>query len=385
MQKTWRVVRNNVKICDVTMFWSSKGGGVRKYIETKKNWLKSEYPQWKHLLVIPGLSSSIEDDGNHRVITISGSVVPFAPGYRIPLSSREIVSVLEKENPDFIECGSPFTMRHSVSKYISKNEGFIFDYYHAYFPRNYIAALGGRLPFLNEVLEPAGWNYLRKTLQDSTRIFVASGNVKNDLLLHGVSNTEILPLGVDLETFRESDPDEHNSAPVMLFVGRLGDEKGLSLVIKTYEKLKSRINDLKLRIVGDGIYRGKIEKLAAGDENIDYPGFVEQHELSAIYRSSTVLVSGAPAETFGLTFLEALASGIPVVGLSGSGLIDSFPDQVVTAVSSKDHKVFVYAVENFILSTPSSSSCRKAALPYGWRNSLENILRKECELAGIRN
>jgi len=370
-----------MRFCDVSMFWSESGGGVRRYLEMKRSWLARTRPEDDHLLVIPGAGSGMLTDGGHWVARVPSMGIPFAPGYRIPVLKTGTVRVLDRWNPSLIECGSPFVMRRAVSLFRSRTGTPVFDYYHAYFPRNYTAAVCPRRPGLRRLLEACGWSWLRRAYRDSTRVFVASPTVAEDLRRHGITNTEQAPLGVDLELFRVKRLGEESEAPSMLFAGRLTEEKGLSAVLDCYLELRRRRAGVSLTVVGDGLLRGRIEALAARDPGVRFRGFLSQPELAAAYREAWLLLSAAPAETLGLCFLEALASGTPVVGLSGSGLMDTFPTEVSRAVGPGGGGPLADAVLDVIGSRPAPSACRSVAEGYGWEAGLSRILSREIELA----
>jgi alpha-1,6-mannosyltransferase len=369
-----------MRLSDVTMFWSESGGGVRRYLEEKRSWLGRARPDLKHLLVIPGPRRETLRDSGGMTAIIRAPSIPFAPGYRIPLRGGAVVDALADWSPAFVECGSPFTMRRAVSRYRQLSGTPVFDYYHAYFPLNYTAALFGRRRGLRGLFDSIGWAWLRTAYADSTRIFVASPVARDSLARHGISNTELAPLGVDLELFRQKADGEASSKPSILFAGRLTEEKGLSAVLECYSILR-RKSGLALTVVGDGLLRSRVEEMAARDSGITFKGFLSKQDLATAYREAWVLVSGAPAETLGLCFLESLASGTPVVGLSGSGLMDGFPKEVARAVRGGSGESLAEGVSELLASPPGPGSCRSVAEDYGWDRRLSYILAREMELS----
>ena len=369
-----------VKICDATMFYSSTGGGVRRYLEIKRRWLGENHPSVKHILVVPGEESGCEDDPLGKVYRVKGLSLPFSPGYRLPVDRDYVGRILREERPDFIEAGSPFTLRKALS---TVNSGTIpvFDYYHAYFPLSYAEALGSGLEFLKPLLIKVGWKYIRSVYSDSSRILVAAPVIKKVLADHGITNTTLAPLGVDVERFRIR-KSETGRMPSILFVGRLTEEKGLLAVLETYRLLK-RNKRIKLMIAGDGILRRKVEELSEEDPDVEYMGFVPNNLMPLLYSRADLLLSAAPTETLGLYFLESLASGVPVVGLSGSGLMDALPEQVAKTAGKKDPETLADRCLELLEEPPSAESCREAALDYSWPRRLEAILRLETGLTGI--
>ncbi|MBD3276762.1 MAG: glycosyltransferase [Candidatus Aegiribacteria sp.] len=369
-----------VKICDVTMFYSSTGGGVRRYLEIKRRWLRKNHPSVEHVLVVPGAESGFEDDRFGRIYRVKGLSLPFSPGYRLPVDKEYVSSILRRETPDLIEAGSPFSFRKTLSA-VNSGDIPIFDYYHAYFPLSYAEALGSGLELLKPLLIKVGWKYIRSVYRDSCRILVAAPVIRKVLAEHGITNTTLAPLGVDIERFRIR-KIETGKVPVLLFVGRLTEEKGLLTVLDTYRLLNQK-KRVKLIIAGDGILRKKVEDLSEKDPDVEYMGFVPNRRMPRLYTRAGLLLSAAPTETLGLYFLESLASGVPVVGLSGSGLMDVLPEKVARAARKKDAETLADKCLELLEELPSAESCREAALEYSWPRRLEAIFQQETRLAGI--
>ena len=381
-------------MCDVTMFWSRTGGGVRKYIERKLQWLGREMPGVRHLLVVPGPRSDAgieEEEGGGRVTArVAGLHLPFAPGYWLPPSRRGTLGVLRHFRPDVIECASPFVMRRAVSAYLRWCERAgeaappVFDYYHAFFPRNYAAALDGPLRLLRPSLLRAGWRYLRRAYRDTSSVLLGSPAIARVLASRGIDSTRIAPLGVDLDYFGPAVGSEPRSdgPPSVLFVGRLSEEKSLSTVLETHAILRSRTG-ATLRIAGDGLLRGRVESLASSDPDVHYLGFLDRDGLRSEYRGADLLLSAATAETLGFCFLEALACGTPVVGIRGSGLVGLLPEDVCAAVPAPLPGPLSDACERMLEHGPSRERCREAVSGYGWDERLRSIVQLELEEAGL--
>jgi alpha-1,6-mannosyltransferase len=369
------------RLCDITMFWSDTGGGVRRYLERKSAWLSSSCPDMSHLLVTPGSRLERSMHGGSEHVRVPSPSLPFAPGYRVPLSTGPTRSVLRSWMPDIVESGCPFALRRAAGAWAREAGRPVFDYYHAYFPVSYTEAVfGRRTSLLRRALERAGWRYLRSAYADSARVFVASPAIRDVLALQGVTNTELAPLGVDTDVFRPSAGRE--GVPTVLFVGRLTREKGLETVLEAFRIMRERM-PCRLVVAGDGILRRRIERLAAVDPSVAYAGFTRPGALAGLYSSASLLLSGAPAETLGLTFLEALSCDTPVVGLSGSGLMDSFPPEVATAVSRATPEALAGAALGMLEAPPAPGLCRALALEYSWPVRLARIVGREHELAGL--
>jgi alpha-1,6-mannosyltransferase len=142
----------------------------------------------------------------------------------------------------------------------------------------------------------------------------------------GVEDVQILPLGVDLHDFGPDrrDPELRRSLglsgeqPLLIYVGRLDIEKRPDIVVEALRSLPEELG-ARLVILGQGPQKEQFEAL--GDPRIITPGFVTDRATLARYLASADLyVSAMPNETFGVSVIEAQASGLPVVGVSGGAM-----------------------------------------------------------------
>jgi len=337
-------------------------------------------PSVRHVLIVPGEEPGMVEDELGRIYSVGGVPLPFSPGYRLPVGSRRIGRILSEESPDLVEAGSPFTMRRALSRAVDGGPP-VFDYYHAYFPPSYAAALGRPLTFLKVPLIHCGWRYLRGAYADSEKILVGSPVIRGVLADHGLRNTALAPLGVDVNRF-DIRPGGRDDVPTILFVGRLTEEKGLSVALETYRLLQQR-SHVRLLIAGDGLLRETVEELAESDQDVSYLGYVPNNRMPEVYARAHLLVSAAPTETLGLYFLEALACGVPVVGLSGSGLMDVLPDEVARAVPHQLPRELARVSTELLEAPPTQSRCRSTAMRYAWPRRLARIVGLEADLAGM--
>lgn len=117
---------------------------------------------------------------------------------------------------------------------------------------------------------------------------------------------------------------------VLLFLGRLASEKRVDLLIEAFARLKPKQNNYSLIIAGDGPVEvvQQLQHLAEPISNIHFIGFIKGENKANLFASCDVFCSPSPYETFGLTVLEAMASGIPVVSVNSGGVSDYLIDGV---------------------------------------------------------
>ncbi|MFD4640479.1 glycosyltransferase family 4 protein [Lentzea sp. NPDC058436] len=154
---------------------------------------------------------------------------------------------------------------------------------------------------------------------------------------------EHLPSGVDTEQYR---PDPAARAemrrryglgdrPVIVCVSRLVPRKGQDVLIRALPLIQRSVPDAALLIVGGGPYRGTLEKLAAGSRDIVLTGSVPWEELPAHYNAGDVFAMpcrtrgrGLDVEGLGIVYLEASATGLPVVAGRSGGAPETVRDGI---------------------------------------------------------
>ena len=194
--------------------------------------------------------------------------------------------------------------------------------------------------------------YERQLGRAADRIVVQCQDEIRELLLLGVPRNRmvLIPSGVNTERFRPDGPAEPRGSivpgsprrpeaqapaaarPRILTVGRLVERKGFADVIRAL----AWVPDAELVIVGgapDGPdpYADRLRELAARcrvTDRVTLAGAVPAAEMPRWYRSADVLVAAPWYEPFGLTPLEAMACGVPVVAAAVGGLKDTVVDGV---------------------------------------------------------
>ncbi len=143
-------------------------------------------------------------------------------------------------------------------------------------------------------------------------------------------NVHIVPTGIEVERFYKDNfkRQEINQIRqslgitkddfVILFVGRLGEEKNISLLIEGHYGLIKKYKNAKLVIVGDGPDKKKFESLANKlgiSNNVVFTGKVPWEDVPKYYQLANVFTTASLTETQGLTVIEAMAASIPVVAI----------------------------------------------------------------------
>ena len=154
-----------------------------------------------------------------------------------------------------------------------------------------------------------------------------TGKVRRLLQGYGVRcPVFVAPTGIDLRRFRgETDPIRRAvmrsslgipaENTVLVCVGRLAEEKNIQELLKFRASLGSR--PVTLLLVGDGPDRSRLEQVARDlrqtSPAVIFAGMVPPEEVPDWYRLGDLFVSASSSETQGLTYIEALAAGVPAL------------------------------------------------------------------------
>jgi 1,2-diacylglycerol 3-alpha-glucosyltransferase len=141
------------------------------------------------------------------------------------------------------------------------------------------------------------------------------------------------PHGVDLHSFLASaapiDRSSLGFTPedvVIVYVGRLGVEKNLVFLLQAFAKIAATHERARLLLVGDGPLKPALVELSRQSglqSRITFTGMIPHAELSAYYKAADFFVTASKTETFGLTIVEAMACGLPVIGIESPGVGDT--------------------------------------------------------------
>ncbi|MGW5667608.1 glycosyltransferase family 4 protein [Micromonospora sp. NPDC003776] len=159
-------------------------------------------------------------------------------------------------------------------------------------------------------------------------------------VLDGLTELRRLAPGVDVDTYHPGVDGERvrlrlglADRPVVVCVSRLVPRKGQDMLIRALPEIRRRVPDAVLLIVGGGPYRATLEKLArqAGVErDVVFTGSVPSAELPAHYAAGDVYAMpcrtrnrGLDVEGLGIVYLEASATGLPVVAGDSGGAPDA--------------------------------------------------------------
>jgi 1,2-diacylglycerol 3-alpha-glucosyltransferase len=209
------------------------------------------------------------------------------------------------------------------------------------------------LPILPESISDAAFKaYLSPFYRACDLIIIPSQSMRKVLEdQFGLSSqVVIIPNGVDLTPYRTGNkPIDRtlfgftNNNVVSTYVGRLSPEKNLSLLIRAFYGVAMTYDHVRLLIVGDGPERENLEaqvKHMNIESKVYFTGMVEYKDIPAYLAACDIFVTPSIAETFGLSTIEGMAAGLPVLGVDAPGSRDIIEDGITGLTTPDDVAVF---------------------------------------------
>lgn len=190
---------------------------------------------------------------------------------------------------------------------------------------HYIVKLGA----LNTIAKSAARKFSANFCNSADKVIVPTEKIKDLLVSYNVKKEiSTIPTGIELHKFSRfyNDSDMINKLKVslnisteekvILYIGRISEEKSIDQILIAMQLYLKNKFDVKLVLIGDGPDKKSLEEkakeLGIYNQTI-FAGERPWDEIGRYYQLGDVFVSASQSETQGLTYIEALASGLPVV------------------------------------------------------------------------
>jgi 1,2-diacylglycerol 3-alpha-glucosyltransferase len=206
----------------------------------------------------------------------------------------------------------------------------------------------------------------------------------------GVSSPiEIIPNGVDLQLFRSPCPECRQDFGfrgediLLVYVGRLGPEKNLDFLIRAFSGTAEAIKNAHLLIIGGGPEEQRLKQLAdltSASDRIHFTGMQPYHELPRYLAMGDVFVTASVTEVHPLSVIEAMATGLPVLGIRSVGVGDTVEDGVTGLLSSHDQAAFAALLTRLCmdgdLRLSLGAAARKISEKYAIEHTTQIMLKR---------
>ena len=203
------------------------------------------------------------------------------------------------------------------------------------------------------------------------------------------SKVHLIPMGVDTSHFKPrviKKPSQYSNSKIILFVGRLSDQKGVQYLIQALPDILQKEPTTKLLIIGEGPFKQQLENIAFElnvSSAIHFHGALSSEELAYYYNIADLFVlpalsTSTGTEALGLSLLEAMSSGCPVIGTNIGG-IPNIIDHKKTGllVDQQDVLGLTQAALEILLHRAKAKQLGKHASAFVKKNySWSNVVKK---------
>lgn len=215
----------------------------------------------------------------------------------------------------------------------------------------------------NSVSKEIARKISKKFCNTSDELIVPTLKVKGLLNSYGViKEMSIIPTGIALHRFDAQDTKQSqtqslriqlgikDNEKVILYLGRVAKEKNIQELLSHLQTYLKEKKDIKFVLVGGGPEKSNLEILAKQyelEDHVIFVGEVPWEQVMDYYRMGDLFVSASQSETQGITYIEALASGLPVVA-KADPCLEGVVENAINGYTFDDKDSFLRALDTVL-------------------------------------
>ena len=218
------------------------------------------------------------------------------------------------------------------------------------------------------LIRPSMVKYLvRGFLHDVDGVICPSEIVRDLLSKYKVKvEKRVIPTGIELAKFERPEIKEENLATLrsklgiqedekmLLSLSRISYEKNIQAVLAAFAQVLKEENKVKLVVAGDGPYLDSLKEQAVQlqiQDQVIFTGMIVPSETALYYKAADFFISASTSETQGLTYLESLASGTPVIA-HGNPYLDNLISDKMFGTLYYGEQELAGAILEALIATP---------------------------------
>jgi glycosyltransferase involved in cell wall biosynthesis len=309
-----------MRVAIITENFLPKLDGVTRTLARLLEYLQSH----GHKVLLLGPESGMEEYAGAEIVGTAGVPFPFYPELKFNFFRPLFLRRLSEFQPDVVHLVDPVILGAAglaAARMLGKP---LISSYHTN-----LAAYCEHFGFT--LLTQPMRSYNRFLHNQCSLTFCPSPSTASMLRAQGFQRVRIWPRGVDTRVFRPAQRNMNRRAlwigadekVVLLYAGRISWEKNLRLLLQAYQGMDH--TGCHLVMVGDGPALREMKQEFDGLP-VTFTGYLQGEDLASAYASADLFAFPSRTETFGQVVLEAMASGLPVVGLQAEGVCDIVDD-----------------------------------------------------------
>ncbi len=387
-----------MKFCDITLSYTETSGGIRTYIDAKRDYL-IRHTDHEHVLIVPGETDETITEGRNTTHQIASPYLPGCKPYRVFWRPDKIKQALDDSAPDAIELGSFYVSPWPAFRYRQQQQDagrkvVVGAYFHSDIADAYVAGPIRNMPHwtdltdwledrLADLAESGAEAYVGSVFQRCDVRLAASPAQATRLLEYGVTGyVDVAPLGVDVERFHPSKRSAEKRAELgiaedeklLVFAGRLDVEKRPLHLVDAIRQLDPN-RKVKLVLIGEGPQREELEAIE-DSRVVVLPYESDPERFATLLASADLYVTAGAHETFGLSVVEAQACGLAVVGVEAGALVERVPPDLGRLAPVDDAAAFAEALAETLdqREAMGAAARRHVEQNYSWKACFDKWL-----------
>jgi 1,2-diacylglycerol 3-alpha-glucosyltransferase len=300
--------------------------------------------------------------------------------YPLPLPySPGLTALLRRIQPEIIHCHHPFLLGNAGLVQAKKLHIPVVFTYHTQYEQ-----YAHYFPFPGRLVRWVTRFFVKNFIRRIDLLVTPADSVKELIQEYGLAKEiEILPNPVEISFNQKADRMAMRKRYsigdcfLLLSVGRLGHEKNLDLILKSFSILHRESKaDLRLMLVGAGPAEESLRQYARElgiDQQVIFTGLVKQEDLPGIYQAADLFLMASTTETFGIVIIEAMAAGLPVIAVEAKGSKDIIISGHNGILTAEDPQAFSAAIKSLHSNENRRLAMSQAARESAVRYSVENL------------
>jgi 1,2-diacylglycerol 3-alpha-glucosyltransferase len=332
----------------------------------------------------PGSRETIQSNTDPKVFYYNSITFTPYPTYRLALNPWPSKEIIESKKIELIHSQTMGPMGYGARDIAKKKKLPFVGSFHTLIPyaTHYISKRKDVQDFAKDV----AWKYLKWYYGSCDVTIVPSNTIKELIEKEGFTNVKVVENGINLSPYEKSVRDRpsfnlNEEDFILLFVGRIVKEKNLEVLIRASKKIIKEMPNVKFIIAGKGPEENYYKDLVVKAEVTDYfkfLGFVPDSKIYSLYKSADVFIFPSKFETQGLSGIEAMASGLPVVGADYLAISEIIKNDYNGILFDPDDENDL--IEKIMICISKKKKYSKNALETSKQFSIENTTNKLLEI-----